>query len=141
MTEENRRRNIADEMRRAQESLRAAEALAGLGLHADSISRSYYAVLHFVRALLLSRGLEAKSHAGVVHLFHSELVRSGVFPPVHNRALAALQRSREFADYDAAVAFTAEDTEASLADARAFATDAIHVLQTTGHLPTEHGDQ
>jgi hypothetical protein len=135
MTEENKRRNIADELKRADESMRAAEALLGLSLHADSVSRSYYAVLHLVRALLLSLGIEAKSHSGVVHLFHAELVRPGLFPPTHNRALAALQRSREFADYDAAVTFTHPDAEASLADARAFAADALTVLRSTGHAP------
>lgn len=134
MTEDNKRRNIADELRRADESMRSAEALLGLGLHADSVSRSYYAVLHFIRALLLSLGLEAKSHSGVVHLFHGEMVRPGNFPAVHNRALAALQRSREFADYDAAVDFTRPDAEASLADARAFAVDAMKVLRSTGHV-------
>ena len=134
MTEENKRRNIADELKRADESLRAADALFALGLHADSVSRSYYAVLHFIRALLLSLGLEAKSQSGAVHLFHAELVRPGMFPAAHNRALAALQRSREFADYDAAVVFMAPDAEASLADARAFATDALAVLQAGGHV-------
>jgi hypothetical protein len=134
VTDENKRRNLTDELQRAEESLRAAQALLGLNLHADSVSRCYHAVLHFVRALLLSRGLEGKSHSGVLHLFHSELVRSGAFPSVHNRALAALQRSREFADYDAAVTFTAPDAEASLADARAFAADALRVLGATGLL-------
>jgi uncharacterized protein (UPF0332 family) len=135
VTDENRRRNIGDELKRADESMRAAEALLGLGLHADSVSRSYYAVLHLVRALLLSLGLEARSHSGIVHLFHAELVRPGLFPPTHNRALAALQRSREFADYDAAVTFSQADAEASLADARAFAEDTLKALRSTGHAP------
>lgn len=51
MTEENRRRNIEDEVARARLALRAVEALLGLGLHADSISRAYYAVFHWIRAL------------------------------------------------------------------------------------------
>lgn len=132
MTDENKRRNIADEVARAEEALRAADALLGLGLFSDSISRSYYAVLHFVRALLLSRGLEAKTHAGVVHLFHAELVRPGFFPASHNRSIAGLQRAREFADYDAAVTFTRADAEACLADARALEADAGAFLRQTG---------
>ena len=36
MTEDNKRRNIMDELARADQSLRAARALLGLGLHADA---------------------------------------------------------------------------------------------------------
>jgi uncharacterized protein (UPF0332 family) len=78
--------------------------------------------------------LEAKTHAGVVHLFHAELVRPGLFPASHNRSIASLQRSREFADYDAAVTFTQADAEALLADARALEADTRSFLREQGLL-------
>jgi uncharacterized protein (UPF0332 family) len=134
LTDENRKRNIADEIRRAQEALRASEALLDLELYADSVSRAYYAVLYLVRALLLSIGMESRTHQGTLRLFHSELVRPALFPATHNRALAALQRLREFADYDAAATFSRSDALASLADAHAFETDAKARLRATGYL-------
>lgn len=139
MTGENRRRNIRDELARAREAFRAAEALLDLDLRADSVSRSYYAVVHLMRALLLSLGLEAKTHAGLVHLFHGELIRPGAFPDTHNRAIAALQRSREFADYDSAVTFTKTEAQASLSDAQAFARDAHEFLRAKGLVEDERG--
>ena len=36
---DNRRQNIANEVSRAEEAMRAAEALLGLGLYADAVSR------------------------------------------------------------------------------------------------------
>ncbi len=60
MTGENRKPNIADELARAEQALRAARAL---------------------------------------------------LPSSHNRLLAGIQRSRELADYDAAVEFSDVDAE------------------------------
>jgi len=135
VTEENRRRNIEDEILRARQALRAADALLGLGLHADSISRAYYAVFHWIRALLLARGLEPKTHGGALHLFNSEFVRAGTLPDSYNRLIAGLQRSRELADYDAAVVFSADEARAILADAQAFGRDAEAALERDGYLP------
>jgi len=116
-----RRANLAQEVARATEALSAAEALLEAGLLADSISRAYYSAFHWLRALLVSRGVEPRSHSGALHLFDLELVRTSVFPASCNRLLGALQRARELADYDAAVAFTAEEAAPQLEDARAFA--------------------
>ncbi len=132
MTEDDRRTNLRDEVARAEQALRAAEALLGLGLHADSVSRSYYAVLHLVRALLFSRGVEPRTHSGAIHLFNAELVKSGLMPSSHNRILSGLQRSRELADYDAAVAFSAEDAGQYLDDAKTFSREALAFLRKAG---------
>jgi len=64
VTADNRKQNVADELVRAAQCLAAAEALVGLGLAADAISRAYYAAFHLVRALLFSRGTEPRSHQG-----------------------------------------------------------------------------
>jgi uncharacterized protein (UPF0332 family) len=120
MTDQNRRMNLLQELARATEAFRAAEALLGLNLYADSVSRAYYAAFHVVRALLLSRGVEPKTHAGAIHLLNQEFIRPGLLPSSVNRSIAGLQRSREFADYDAATVFSAEDAQSELDSARAF---------------------
>ncbi len=135
MTEDNKRKNLRDEIARATDALRAAEALVGLGLHADAVSRAYYGAFHLLRALLLSRGVEPKSHAGAIHLFNTELVRTGMFPSSHNRLLAGLQRARELADYDAAVVFSEQDARAELALARELEAAALEHLRREGWIP------
>jgi uncharacterized protein (UPF0332 family) len=132
VTEENRRRNIEDEIARADEAMRAAEALLSLRLFKDAVSRAYYAVFHAIRAVLLSRGIEPKTHAGAIHLLNVHLVRDGVLPASHNRLLAGLQRARELADYDAAVTFDADDAARYLSDARAFTTELTTLLEREG---------
>ena len=129
MTDENRRRNVADELARVEQALQAARALLGLGLHADSVSRAYYGAFYCLCALLFSRGVEAKTHAGAIHLFNTEFVRAGLFASSHNRLLAGIQRSRELADYDAAVTFAKEDAEGCVRDAEAFRADTLALLR------------
>lgn len=132
MTEESRRQNVADEVARAEQALAAARSLLSLCLHADSVSRAYYAAFHFVRALLFARGVEPKSHAGALHMFNVEYVRPGTFPSTHTRLLGGMQRARELADYDAAVVFADADAQAGIADAEAFRADALAQLAAEG---------
>ena len=83
-------------------------------------------------ALLLARGLEPRTHAESVHVFNTHFVRPGLFDPSHNRVLAGLQRSRELADYDAAVQFSERDAGDLLAEARAFGDAVEAFLRTEG---------
>ncbi len=136
MTGDNRRQNIADEVARADQSIRAADALVALGLHADAVSRAYYAVFHILRALLLSRGVDPKTHAGAIHLFNTELVRHGAFPSSYNRLIGGLQRARELADYDAAVRFSGDDAAAEVKEARSFIDVGLAFLAKDGWLET-----
>ena len=134
MTNENRRVNIRGEIRRAGESERAAVALLELGLAADAASRTYYVVYHWLKALLLSRGVEPRSHCGAIHLFNVEFVRTGLMGTSHNRVLTGLQRLRELADDDASLMLNVEDARQELEQAKAFAEGCRELLQREGWL-------
>ncbi|MGQ0507190.1 MAG: HEPN domain-containing protein [Myxococcaceae bacterium] len=134
MTDDSKKKNLVLEIARGDESLRAAEALLSLGLHSDAVSRAYYGAFHFLRALLFSRGVEPKTHSGAIHLFNTELVRQDLFDSSFNRLLAGLERSRELADYDAAVSFSVDDATAIVGDARKFAIAASSFLRKEGWL-------
>jgi hypothetical protein len=132
VSEANRRRNAAEALARADQALRAAAALLAAGLHADAVSRAYYGAFHFLRALLYSRGIEARTHTGLIHVFNREFVQSGKMSSAHNRVLAGLQRSRELADYDPAVGFSADDVRAQIAEAKAFGDAVQKLLKSEG---------
>ena len=72
MTDENKRTNIAAEVARGDDSLESAEILLGAGKLADSVSRAYYAVFHYGRALLLMLGEEPKTHGGLDRLLQRD---------------------------------------------------------------------
>ena len=79
MNDENKRKNILEELERAAKTLKAASLLYEAGLLSDAISRLYYFLLYNVRALLLTKGLEAKSHEGALRLFGLHFIKEKIF--------------------------------------------------------------
>lgn len=121
MTDENRVANLRDELARAQTALKAADLLADQHLANDAISRLYYYLFYHVRALLLTKGLESRSHGGMLRLFSLHFVKSGVFPARSAHLLSKLMKYREEADYDTAHEFTDDDFAELRAEASALA--------------------
>lgn len=120
MTADNRRRNALDEFARAETCLNEAQALAAGGFPYGAASRAYYAVFHAARALLVSAGLEVKTHRGVVSMLGDHFVRSGRLSPDMGRLVSRMQRDREDADYEPGAVFTAEEAARLINDAESF---------------------
>ena len=108
MTEQNRGSALAEETRRANDALKAADLLAANELFSDAVSR-LYCVLSHVRALLLTLGLEPRSHEGALRLLSLHFVKAGTIPRETAHVFAKLMKFREEADYNASYLFTAED--------------------------------
>lgn len=109
MTEENKIENIKNELDRDSKSLDAAMLLFNNGFLSDAVSRLYYFLLHNIRALLLSKGFEPKSHEGVLRLFSLHFIKEGIFEPKTSHIFAKLMKYREEADYNPIYVFTGED--------------------------------
>jgi len=109
MTEENKRANIREEMARAREAKVSADLLFEHGQVRDAVSRLYYSVFHTVRALLLTKGLQPRSHEGALSLFSLHFVKSGIFQPAEAHTFSRLQKYRQEADYSSTYVFTATD--------------------------------
>lgn len=120
MTGDNMANNIKEEIGRGQESLRAAEVLIHHRLFNDAISRSCYAALHYARALLLRRGIEAKSHHGVAQLINLHFVKDGPMSKAVAADFSQLQSFRELSDYNAGAEFTEDQAREELIRAQAF---------------------
>jgi len=99
MTQENRRHGCAAELVRCGESLAAARLLIAAGLLHDAESRLYYAIYHAAVALLLSLGLESRSHSGVVRLLGQHFVQPGLLAAEDSRLFVRIQSYRLEADY------------------------------------------
>lgn len=109
MTEENKKDNIKNELERASNTLQAANLLYDNGFLNDAVSRLYYFLLHNIRALLLSKGLEPKSHEGALRVFGLHFVKEGIFMPRDSHIFSRLMKYREEADYNPSYTFTKED--------------------------------
>jgi hypothetical protein len=60
-----------------------AEAIAEMGVPADAISRTYYAMLHAANAVLLELGIERGSHHGVWAAFGEHVTARGLMDARH----------------------------------------------------------
>ena len=109
MKEENKKENIAEEIDRAREAMKAAKLLFDNGFLKDAVSRLYYSLLYGIRSLLLTRGLEAKSHEGALRLFGLHFIKQGLFETKDSHIFSKLMKYREEAEYNPSYTFTRED--------------------------------
>ena len=134
MTRSNRGANARAEAARGDDALRAAEALLGLDLPNDAVSRAYYAVFHYGRALLLSEGLEPRTHRGVFSLLEEQFERTSRLSSASLSSFARLQTFRGLADYDATERLATDRATAEVNAARAFVDEARALLAALGVL-------
>lgn len=109
MIEENKSKNIAEELGKATRAANAAALLFENGFVEEAISRLYYFLLYHVRAMLLTKGLEPRSHEGALRLLGLHFVKEGVLQPQISHVFSKLMKYREEADYNPSYVFTSED--------------------------------
>jgi uncharacterized protein (UPF0332 family) len=109
LTEENKKRNIKEELEAAEKTRSEAELLFQNGFFNGAVSRLYYSLLYRIRALLLTKGLEPKSHEGALRLLSLHFVKEGNLETKASHLFSKLMKYREEADYNPAYVFTRED--------------------------------
>jgi uncharacterized protein (UPF0332 family) len=134
MTEENKKRNIKEELERAGVALAAAELLSEKGFYTDALSRLYYFLLYHIRALLLTESLEPKSHEGALRLFSLAFVKQGPFSPRSAHVFSKLMKYRQEAEYNPSYVFTREDVDLLREEALALTEEIQGYLRGKGYL-------
>jgi uncharacterized protein (UPF0332 family) len=132
LTGDNKRRNIAAEIARGDESLESARILLAAGKHADAVSRAYYGAFHFARALLLTLPEEPRTHGGVERLLQRDFVRPGALDPDTGKLFSRLQKFRQDADYSAEFVFTESGAAEEVLAATRFIAAARAILDAGG---------
>ena len=135
---------LVQEWRRTVKSLGAAEVLMHSGYAEDSVSRSYYAVLHAAKSALFVHDIATPSHAAVRSMFGLHLVRSGEIERMWARVLAETTDDRLTADYGVEVRFSSEEAKSAYERAKRFLDRVREYLRTKGvteqELASERGD-
>ncbi len=109
MTDENIKINIHEELKRASDVFDAATVLFDNEFINDAVSRLYYFLLYNIRALLLSKELEPRTHEGALRLFAQHFVKTKIFKTDDSHIFSKLMKYREEADYNPAYEFTKND--------------------------------
>ena len=134
MNEENKKANIREEIDRASEAIRAAHLLFENGFVRDAVSKLYYSLLYSIRALLLTEGLEPKSHEGALRLFGFHFVKPGAFEAKDSHIFSKLMKFREEADYNPSYSFVPEDFTELRSEAERVIQRITHYLRNKGYL-------
>jgi len=132
MTSDNCRINLQEELELSRSAWEEGEALLSLGHARGSLTRYYYSTFHAARAALLSRGIEPRTHQGVVAEFNRHFVQTGLIDRVTARSLSHLQKDREEADYSRSIPFSEEDAKQAQSSSRAFIVAIRDVLSREG---------
>jgi uncharacterized protein (UPF0332 family) len=85
----------------ATEELETAELLVNVGRYRLCLSRCYYAMYYMSQALLLSEGLEASTHKGLIKLLSLHFVKTGKISNDLAKSLASAYDDRQMSDYNA----------------------------------------
>ena len=124
MTVEERRQSIQLEMEAGHEAIDAAKNLVEKDLFRSAMSRAYYGLFHYIKALLytkdLTKDLEPKSHDGLEHLFGFHFVKAGKVDIKSAKLLARLQKYCEISDYGLVSVFSRGDVEKELTEVEHF---------------------
>lgn len=134
MNEENKKENIQEEIDRANESMKAADLLFENGFVRDGVSKLYYSLLYSIRALLLTEGLEPKSHEGALRLFGLHFVKPGAFEAKDSHIFSKLMKFREEADYNPFYSFSPEDFTEFKSEAEGVIQKITNYLKNKGYL-------
>ncbi len=111
---------IAYRINKAEEVYTAAVILYDAGQWNSAINSLYYACFYVASALLLKRGVGAKSHAGVIAKFSECVVRTGEVTADEYRVFSKLLNWRTKGDYNDMFDFSKEDVDDVLQPTRQF---------------------
>ncbi len=105
---------------RAKENLEEAKILLEEKSYRGAISRAYYSFFEAANAALITKGLVAKTHAGVIQLFSLNFVKTNEIPVKFARFFNRAREAREEADYQFLKEFTKKETERIIKTANEF---------------------
>ena len=111
---------IAYRIEKAYTSLKEAKAVAQLGFWGLAGNRLYYSAFYMASALLLDKGLIARSHSGVIHLIGAKFVTVGLIEKEYGRFFSRLFELRQSGDYDDMYDLTEEEVVPYIAKAEEF---------------------
>ncbi|HIW44163.1 MAG TPA: HEPN domain-containing protein [Candidatus Prevotella stercoripullorum] len=123
LTAEERKAIIRFRIEKAHKSFNEAKAVAGLGFWNLAGNRLYYAVYYMASALLLDKGISAKTHAGTIHLLGQKIINTGMLDASFGRLFSRLYELRQAGDYDDMFDATEQEVKPYIDKVSAFLTE------------------
>jgi uncharacterized protein (UPF0332 family) len=129
---------VARRMQQAAEALEDGRYLLAAGRGArTAVNRAYYAAFYAVLALLQAIGKTPRRHRGVLTLFDTECVRTGLVPKELSAALHQLFDARQEDDYRRLDPVLPEEATDLITVAEQFVQAIRDYILDAGYLPRE----
>ena len=87
-------------LEQAKQCLRAANVMIDTDLYKDSANRSYYAILHSMRAVLALESFDSKKHSGIIAAFRQRYIKTGKLDSSLSGIIRNAFEVRNSSDYD-----------------------------------------
>ena len=84
----------------SKECLKSAELLVREGAFRDAANRSYYCILHAMRAILALEKFDSKKHSGVISAFRQKYIKTGIFAAYFSDIIGDAFEVRGDSDYE-----------------------------------------
>lgn len=117
---QNRKRQFNTFILRAKERIEEAELLLNKNHCNGAVSRAYYAFFEAAHAVLITKGITARTHAGVIALFSLHFIKTNEISAKFIRFFKRAKEAREEADYHFLKKFTKEETRTIIDAAKDF---------------------
>ena len=115
-------------MSRAREALAEGDHLLTKGSPRGAVNRFYYAAFYAARALLATREVDSSKHSGVISLFQTHFVKSGLISPNNAKALPRSFEKRQDTDYGDFAVVTPEEAQRIRQECCAFLEECAQTL-------------
>lgn len=105
---------------KAEENIEASKILLQSEYYAESLNRSYYAIFHGLRGLLVYDEFDSKKHSGIISYFNQHYVKVGKFEKEYSMILNEAFMIRNKSDYDDFFIASKEDAKDQIEKAEVF---------------------
>ncbi len=113
-------KEIRDFINKAEKFMITAEQALGIEDYDSCVSRCYYAMFFMAEAALLTKGLTAYSHKGVISKFGEHFIKTKILERKLGKALNDAYDKRLIGDYGVGFAVTKEQAKGLLKTAQDF---------------------
>lgn len=118
MNDQDRKELIKYRFQRAKDTLSEVDILVNNKLWNTSVNRLYYACYYAVIALLISKKINAQTHAGVRQMFGLHFVKTGMIDKELGKFYSDIFDKRQAGDYDDFIDFSKDEVTSMIPPAR-----------------------
>lgn len=107
-------------LEQAKRCIKSARVLVADNDYKGAVNRSYYAIFHCMRSVLVLDGVDFSKHSGVLAYFRKQYIKTGIFDIELSDIIGEAFDIRNDSDYDDYYIISKEDVKEQIENAEKF---------------------